>query len=265
MWPATLSKSACKRRATRGALSHCASWRSASQQTETWDWLVDPVNDRPVLDVSGAPQLPNIYGNILSQFDRGLPVSNLVQSIVTDLDGNPCGIGVIAVTETHGLWQYSTDNGATWRPLTGVRYNSARLLAPSARIRFLPNPGFSGLVSNAFHFVAWDQTSGVNAGMSDTQMGTAFSTLSEAVSILVTPVVNHAPNLNIYGSPVFQIIPRNATANAGTPVADLLQDWVEDPDGDECGLAVLGVDATIGSWQFSLNNGVNWTNVGTVS
>ena len=96
-------------------------------------------------------------------------------------------------------------------------------------------------------------------------MGTAFSTFSDAASIQVTPVVNHAPELDLFGSPALLTIPRNATENAGTLVAHLLQDWVEDFDGDECGIALAQVDTTVGTWQFSLNDGVDWSSVGTVS
>lgn len=226
---------------------------------------VDPVNDRPLLSTTGSPRLPDIWGNILDQYNTGQSVSNVLRGLVSDVDGDTCGLAVIGVSETSGLWQYSTDAGLNWRPLSGVRSGLARLLGPAARLRFVPEQNFSGTVAGGLQFLAWDQTTGSNGGLGNTQAGTAFSTATGALGITVTPVVNHAPLLDAFGDPVLPTIPRNATFNAGVPVSDLLGDWVEDVDGDACGIALTQTDTAHGSWQYSLNDGMTWSGVGSVS
>jgi len=236
-----------------------------SEQSETWGWEVTPVNDRPFVRPVGFPRLPDIWGNILDQYNRGQSVSNLLEGVVTDVDGDPCGLAVIGVSETSGRWQYSTDAGTTWRPLTALSALDARLLGPAARIRFVPNYNYSGTVSAGLLFMAWDQTTGSNGGLGNTQAGTAFSTGTQTFSITVTPVVNHAPLLDAFGEPVLPTIPRNATFNAGVPVSDLLGEWVEDVDGDACGMALTQTDTAHGTWQYSRNEGMTWSEVGAVS
>lgn len=236
-----------------------------SEQSETWGWEVTPVNDRPILSTTGSPRLPDIWGNILDQYNSGQSVSNLLRGLVTDIDGDACGLAVIGVSETSGRWQYSTDAGTTWRPLTSTSALNARLLGPAARLRFVPNHNYTGTVSAGLLFMAWDQTTGSNGGPGNTQAGTAFSTGTQTLSITVTPVVNHAPLLDAFGDPVLPTIPRNATFNAGVTVADLLGDWVEDVDGDACGIALAQTDTAHGTWQYSRNDGMTWSEVGTVS
>ncbi len=236
-----------------------------SEQSETWGWEVAPANDRPVLSTTGSPRLPDIWGNILDQYNLGQSVSNLLRGLVTDIDGDVCGLAVTGVSETSGRWQYSTDAGANWRPLTASSALNARLLDPAARIRFVPNHNYVGTVSGGLLFMAWDQTTGSNGGLGNTQAGTAFSTGTQTFSITVTPIVNHAPLLDAFGDPVLPTIPRNATFNAGVPVADLLGDWAEDVDGDACGLALTQTDTAHGAWQYSRNDGMTWSEVGAVS
>ena len=78
------------------------------------------------------------------------------------------GIAVIGLSGTAtGTWQFSVNNGASWSTIPAT----ALLLASdsSTRIRYVPNPGFTGTVALAF--TAWDRTQGllngsiVNAGL----------------------------------------------------------------------------------------------------
>jgi hypothetical protein len=154
--------------------------------------LID-VNDAPVLDNTGAMALMAINQGDVN--NTGTLVSDILASAaidrVTDQDlGAKEGIAIIAADTTHGVWQYSTNGGATWSNLGSISKESALLLSADAltRIRFVPATGFNGIVASGITFRAWDQTTGVNGGLADTSVngGTAaFSKVAETASIKV--------------------------------------------------------------------------------
>ncbi|MDB5905884.1 MAG: Laminin subdomain protein 2 domain protein, partial [Betaproteobacteria bacterium] len=122
---------------------------------------------------------------------------NLVSSLfaATDADGDPRGIAVTAADDTHGAWQYSTDGGTAWSAFGTPAAASARLLAPSALVRFVPAPNWNGAAGLTFR--AWDQTSGTAGGTADTTANggaTAFSSTT-AVSGITVNAVNDAPTV----------------------------------------------------------------------
>ncbi|MHB0960277.1 MAG: cadherin domain-containing protein, partial [Pirellulaceae bacterium] len=156
---------------------------SASFSTST-QWVIGavsikaaPAASAPLLDNSKSPALA------AENEDAGAPsgaVGTLVSSLVdfaapagqvdnvTDADiGALLGIAVTAADTTNGTWYYSTNNGTNWNALGAVASNNARLLAADAntRLYFQPNANYSGTLSNAITFHAWDQTSGTNGGM----------------------------------------------------------------------------------------------------
>ncbi len=251
-----------------GGLAYASEWGGNtcfSEQTSFIYCEVAPVNDRPVLNSSENLRIPDIYANILGQHNRGLSVSNLLAGLVTDAETNVCGMAVTAVANVHGDWQYSLDGGASWRSFGAPSPNSARLLGPDDKVRFVPVRDYSGTVANGLTFAAWDQTSGARGGIAGIQSGTAFSTDTVGCDITVTPVVNHAPLLDIFGEPVFPTIADGATMIEGARVSNLLTNWVDDLDGDVCGLALGFTDTTNGLWEYTLDEGANWLPVGPVS
>jgi hypothetical protein len=82
---------------------------------------------------------------------------------ITDEDGDPEGIAVIAADVTHGAWEFTTD-GTTWQALGQVSETTARLLATNdtTRIRFVPQFDYRGTLGPAVTFRAWDRTIGVS-------------------------------------------------------------------------------------------------------
>ncbi|MEG4320057.1 MULTISPECIES: DUF4347 domain-containing protein, partial [unclassified Microcoleus] len=127
------------------------------------------VNDSPVLDNSGAPYLTNILPNDAN--NTGTLISELIDRLggtkITDpndaISPRPRGIAITDLDTTNGRWQYTT-NGTSWTDFAftaqGVDRNP--LLLPSnatTRIRFIPNNGYIGNISNAITFRAWDQIS----------------------------------------------------------------------------------------------------------
>jgi hypothetical protein len=196
---------------------------------------------------------------------------------ITDQDPHAVeGIAVIAAKTTSGSWQYSTDNGAHWLALGTPSSTAARLLAADAgtRIRFLPNPGFQGTVASGITFRAWDQTSGQNGGTANiTSTGgiTAFSVATATASVTVTQA-NHAPvldtNVPLWLTPMDELDP-GVPSNNETLIGDMLsptgQCVITDADGDQPGIALVGVDKTNGSWEYKLGGTTDWRPVGTPS
>jgi autotransporter-associated beta strand protein/ELWxxDGT repeat protein len=158
---------------------------------------VTNINEAPVLDSSGSPQLSGIVEDPVD--DPGTLVSAIIASgaggdPIQDIDeGALAGIAVVAVDNTNGIWQWSTNNVFTWLAFGSPTADSARLLASDAqtRIRFVPTPNWSGNVPQGITFCAWDQTSGVNGGTADATINggnSAFSVEPENASIVVDSV-----------------------------------------------------------------------------
>ncbi|MCT7967673.1 DUF4347 domain-containing protein [Laspinema sp. D1] len=155
------------------------------------------VNDAPVLDVSGTPTLTAINQN--DSNNNGTLISNIIAALggtkITDININASqGIAITGLNTTNGSWEYTTD-GTNWNAFTASA-TSARLLASDAstRIRFVPNTGYTGTVSNAIAFAAWDQIIGTNGGTEDVTAGnttngtsSTFSSATETADITVNP------------------------------------------------------------------------------
>jgi hypothetical protein len=247
-----------------------------STAIETAKITITPVNDAPVLDNSGALALNSIaedeFGN------SGTTITAILASAggdpITDVDAGAVeGIAVTAANTANGSWQYST-NGTDWSALGSVSGTSARLLAANGttRIRFVPNANFNGTIDPAITFRAWDQTTGANGDTADVSSNggtTAFSTAIETATITVTPI-NDAPVLDNSGAMSLTTILEDDTANSGTRIVDLIAsasgDRITDPDSGALeGIAVTAAEAINGSWQYSTNDGSNWSALGSVS
>ena len=130
----------------------------------------------------------------------------------------------------------------------------------TTRIRFIPNQDFNGEVS--FQFLAWDQTNGLENGArtnaSFTSNTDAYSSEYTEVTVTVTPV-NDAPSL---ANTTFNLtsILEDETNSFGDDVASLLL-GVTDVDSSDAifGIAVVLADEENGEWQFSTNEGFDWT------
>jgi hypothetical protein len=251
-----------------GGSAYASTWGGNTPFSEETSYInceVAPVNDRPAWTADDNVWMPSIYGNILSQYNHGLWVSNLIAGIVTDADTNACGIAVASIVNTYGDWQYSLDAGLTWRSFVAPSPSGARLLGPGNKVRFMPARDYNGTILSGMVFAAWDQTYGTGGGIASIQSSTSFSSQTLGCNITVTPVVNHAPVLDLFGEPRFPVIADGATTIEGARVSELLTNWVEDVDGDACGLALGQTDSTYGTWEYSLDDGANWLSVGEVS
>jgi hypothetical protein len=128
----------------------------------------------------------------------GTLVSALIASAggdrITDPDSGALeGIAIVGADSAGGTWQFSLD-GASWTPIAMPSNSAAVLLAADAttRVRFVPNPDFSGTLDPGITFRAWDRTSGAN-GATNVNVSvngdpTAFSSVTETAAINITPV-----------------------------------------------------------------------------
>ncbi|HRI93307.1 MAG TPA: DUF4347 domain-containing protein, partial [Accumulibacter sp.] len=158
---------------------------------------VSAVNDAPVL--TGSNDLNAIDEDPAS--NDGTLVSALIAGRVSDVDsGAFSGIAVIAVDDSHGRWQYTTNGGGSWIDFgtpSAPSVGAARLLAANAStsVRFVPDANWNGSVAGGLTFRAWDQSSGTAGATADTSSNggsSAFSTTTASAGISVTSV-NDAP------------------------------------------------------------------------
>ncbi|MBW2496443.1 MAG: DUF4347 domain-containing protein, partial [Deltaproteobacteria bacterium] len=165
---------------------------------------IPPVNDAPVLDASADLRLSDVAEDATDP--PGDTVADLLASAgtdpISDADGDPEGLAIVGVDDTHGSWQYSTDAGGTWQGFGAVSDANAVLLDASARIRFVPAPGYDGPAGD-LTFRAWDETLGASGDtgvvIAATGGDTAFSDALETATLDVLPV-NDAPVHTLPGS-----------------------------------------------------------------
>ncbi len=209
------------------------------------------VNDAPVL--AGANDLTTIVENP-GVSNTGTSVSALIAGQGSDVNGNPLGIAVTAVDNTHGAWQYSVDGGANWTAFGSPTGTTARLFTADAltRVRFVPNSNFFGLVSAGLTFQAWDLTTGVAGGTANATVKggtTAFSVASFSAAIRV----NAPPTIT--GTVAGQATGDNVAISPFSAVT------VGDPNSPQETLTVTVVVGTPANGQFTVASLTGWTTV----
>jgi predicted outer membrane repeat protein len=239
--------------------------------TMTVTITVDAVNDAPILDPSGNPELNSIDED---EFENsGTSIFDIIEGVfpldmITDVDANSHeGMAIIEVEgAANGEWQFTINGGDIWHDVGNVSETSARLLkkATDTKIKFVPDPNFNGNVQ--FTFRAWDQTSGVNGSLADvTQNGgtTAFSTDTEIVTLEIVSI-NDAPTLSPI-NPQLPIITEDEVNNPGISIANIVGTSISDIDGNEEGIAIYDAEKSRGMWQYCLSGDSIWTTMSSVS
>jgi hypothetical protein len=227
------------------------------------DAVIDftPVNDRPVLTASDSATLSLDEDAGVPVGVVGAPVSALVslagsgagpQNVVDADAGGLTGIAIILADATHGTWYYTLDDGANWQAFSGVSSSNALLLGSQSgtRLAFAPNAEYSGTTPAALRFVAWDQSSGAAGDRVDTGAGTAFSTASDSLTLIVRPVDD---------APVVPAVDLGSIAEDGSRLitqAELLAS-ASDADGDP--LTVTRLVLASGSGNLTDHGDGTWT------
>ena len=250
--------------------------------TLTRNITVTAVNDAPELAGGGGIPLITITEDDVN--NNGQSVSDIFDdgaggSFFSDADGDPEGIAITINNSGNGLFEFSTDDGATWTAIGVVSNNAALLLEADDRIRFVPD-GKNGQGSGLnIGFRAWDGTEGAagtkydfiangNSGGSN-----GFSTQTRSALQTVTSV-NDAPVLDNSGDIALNTQAEDAGAPSGA-VGTLISDLVSldagsgnvtDVDNSATtGVAITGADTTNGTYFYSTNGGSTWIALGSVS
>ena len=208
-----------------------------------------PNPPQPVLTVT-APYLTKIPNDITNAANQGQLVSTLVSSSINNPDGSPDkGISITQVNNINGTWQYSTDNGANWSGLAealisnyrltnGNPFTPAFLLSADSknRIRFVPNAGFVGTVTNGVVYNGWNQRTAGN-GLIINIATSGRANLAPLLNSLST----NSDNLNIQvTAPLPVILPvvnTSSTSSAAIDPAILTQ--LKNPDAPPTPAAVI--------------------------
>ncbi|ABR47724.1 cell wall/surface repeat protein [Alkaliphilus metalliredigens QYMF] len=229
-----------------------------STNTATATLTVMDVNDAPVLNPTGVT-LTGTDENTSVDFT----VESFIESAITDVDIGAVKGTAITATSGNGVWQYSTDVGATWISIGAVNDESSLLLNRAALIRYVPD-GVNGETAS-ITYRAWDQTSGtVGTKVDVTNNGgtTAFSTNTATATLIVTDV-NDAPIL-ISGN--YSLGNLNIT-DIGTAIEvdSFIDGAVTDVDnGALKGIAIVDVTGN-GTWQYSTDGFSTWSDIIVVS
>lgn len=223
------------------------------------------VNDAPTL--SGGPYaLASVNEDTTTS---GYLVSTVLAGLTTgDLDSGALSGIAITAASGRGTWQYSTD-GSTWTDFGTVSNSSALLLTSTSQVRYIPD-GANGENANLI-FRAWDRTSGsastsgVRSTADTTSNGgsTAFSTGTAQATLIVTSI-NDAPFMSTV-TPTLTGLTDTSTNNGGNTVLSLLGGVTDVDNSALKGMAITGVTGTYGTWQYSIDGGGTWGNVGAVS
>ena len=215
----------------------------ARSDTDNVTLNVTAVNDAPVNTVPASIAVTEdvataLTGISVADVDAGSASLQITLSV---------GSGTLAATAGGGVGV--SGSGTASLVLTGTASNL--------------NTFVSG--SNVTFTTAANATSAVTLTVATSDQGNSGSggtrTDSDNVTLNVT-AVNDAPVLA--GVNNLTAINEDPSSNGGTLVSALLSGQVADPDsGALSGIAVVSVDNTNGTWQFSTNGGGAWNNFGS--
>ncbi|MCA9063581.1 MAG: cadherin domain-containing protein, partial [Planctomycetaceae bacterium] len=213
-----------------------------------------------VLEVESDRANDNVYREVnLSGVDAAILTLDY-QSLLSSGDGDRVELQVSG----NGGGSYTTLSTFTGSALTGsgsLTHDLSGFISGNTRIRFI--------VTNV------DKTKGVDFDNVQIAFNTAvggtsaYSVATAASSIAVTPV-NDAPVLDNTGSMSLSSITEDDISNAGNTVAEVISsaggDRITDIDTAALeGIAIRTTTENLGTWQYSLDGGSNWSNVGAVT
>jgi Bacterial Ig domain len=161
-----------------------ASGTFVSRETEVVTVAV--ADQAPTLDTTPTVTLPSVSSSSKKPI-AGVTVKTLLGKAFSDPAGTKTqGIAITLADNANGSWQYSL-GANVWVNIGTVSDSSALLLADTARIRFVPNAGYTG--SATIEYKAWDRSAGISGDRGVDTTGVflnMFSTQVETASIAVT-------------------------------------------------------------------------------
>lgn len=204
---------------------------------------IEPINDAPQLDNRQPHPLTDIVEDDVT--NTGNQVGELLNAhgagpIIDDIDGPLEGIAIVSANNSQGKWQFKT--ATNWVDIGNVTEQTAVLLDPSTRLRFLPAPQFSG--NSSLTFRAWDQSDGRTSGSSGINTSTngsatPFSSAIAQATIAVEPQ-NDTPIIDLNGPEPGTTFQATFTEDSGkTPIVDPAQLTVTDLDSAQLTVAFV--------------------------
>ncbi len=268
----------------------------ALTDTKTVQITITPVNDAPTRSAGPFVSLAGVQED--STNPPGDTVSNLFGPAFSDATDQVSGgsnantlagvaITFNAATPAQGVWQYSTDGGATWTDLPAVSDTSAFVVAAGDKLRFLPHADWNGhpggLVTRLIDSSAGPVTTGSVVDVTGSNSGgtTQYSDTTNTVDLYTAVFpVNDAPVAS--GTASLAAVNEDTTNPPGVPVSTLITGANYSDATDEIspaagpsshatplgGIAIVGNSAnpaTEGAWQYSTDGGTTWTAVPTSS
>jgi hypothetical protein len=162
----------------------------------------------------------------------------------------------------------------------GGEPQALKILVSSSNTTLIPTPTVSYTSPNATGAIYYTPAANKNgtaeitvtvedAGLNGALDGVDDGWLSRTFTVVVNSV-NDAPILDNTGTTSLPTMERNPVTNSGITIGALVAsaggDRITDADpADLEGIAVLGVDNSHGTWQYSLDGGANWSDFGTPS
>ncbi|PJC71124.1 MAG: hypothetical protein CO017_01675, partial [Zetaproteobacteria bacterium CG_4_8_14_3_um_filter_59_5] len=237
---------------------------------------ISAVNDAPT--GMGNTTIPAVLEDTADP--AGVAISALTSLSFSDVDAGS-GLGGIAVVGntanagTEGVWEYSSD-GTNWQAIGTVADGAtARALASTTKLRFVPVANFNGtptgLTVRALDdtyvagFTTWDGTTETVVNVDTTTPGgaTAIASATNTIGTSIT-AVNDAPTTTGAGVTLTNVVEDNVTS-VGDAVSSLVSN-ISDVDGGAVkGIAIYATDTANGAWEYTINDGGLWTSVGVVS
>ncbi|XP_070566489.1 uncharacterized protein [Ptychodera flava] len=244
------------------------------------------VNDSPYFNSNDRPT-PSTLEDAGPATQVPMTTLQLAGSIMDDEDGDTLGIAVIGVDNSHGKWEY-LDFPGTWTEINvpgkiqpdgsihrNVTLDNLAMVLTndwSNFIRFIPQPDWYGTAY--ISFVAWDG-SGETANLSDGDFINAtsvndtdpFSDEAVTIALEIYPV-NDSPVLDPSVRTQLTSIQEDFTSSDGDSVQLLLSNCSDvdiTRDEETLGVAIIDADLNNGQWQYSLDDGVTWTDISPVT
>lgn len=199
---------------------------------------------------------PDPAGEYIYSDGDGSFTDAILNEIWVDQDGDPlAGIAITAnaALPTEGVWQYSTDDRATWHDVGAISGETAALvLGVGAVLRFVPVADYNGtpgaltayLIDDTYTGTFTDGATRVTADVSDNGGTTPFSDETRAIGIEVDSV-NDAPVAN--DDPGF-----TAGEDDGPAVVGNALDNDSDPEGQALTAVAQSNVAGTGGGLFSI-------------
>ncbi|HMO93104.1 MAG TPA: DUF4347 domain-containing protein, partial [Pirellulaceae bacterium] len=250
-------------------------------QSETIALTVNPVNDAPVFsNLNGTPTftengLAVVLDSDVSIFDVELSgINNFNGSSLTLVrNGGANAEDIFSATGTLSL----TGGNVI---VSGTTIGTFTQSNGQLTINF-NNNATNTLVNQAMQQIAYSNTS--DAPPASVQVDWTFSdgnngdqgsggALTATGNVIVTiTAINDAPILDNSGDLTLNTIDEDEVNNSGQTVASILASDggtpITDPDGPSSlqGIAITATNNGNGTWQYSVNGGAAWLNIGTVS